>query len=127
VKTTISQATYFIINNVVDSKYNAILKIMEILNINNVDKIYYYAINSIDEKCVRAFKHHLIHQDVAFNSDYIDRLNIQVSTDMMASNISRVFFANVSNSEHNYNVKSIIDTERLNQIMSEAKNTRKVY
>jgi hypothetical protein len=97
---------------------------MEILNINNVDKIYYYAINSIDEHCVRAFRHHLIHQDVAFNSEYIDRINVQATTDAIASNISRAFFSNISNSEHNYNVKSIIDTDRLVQIMTEAKNIR---
>jgi hypothetical protein len=109
----------------VDSKYNAILKIMEILNINNFDKIYYYAINSIDEKCIKAFKHHLIHQEIAFNSQYIEKISIQANTDTMASNISRAFFTNVSSNEHSYNIKSIVDTERLNHIMNEARNTRK--
>ncbi|MDR0740009.1 MAG: HAD family hydrolase [Mycoplasmataceae bacterium] len=120
------QHSYFLVTNKDDTKYNTVLKIMEMLNIINVDDVYYYALNTINNQCVKAFKNHLIHQDTALISDYYNKISVQANTDNMIANIRHVFFHTDEFVNNTYITKEIINTKRLNQIMNEAHNTKKV-
>jgi hypothetical protein len=109
-----------------DSKYNAILKIMESLKIINVDKVYYYALNTINNQCVTAFKNHLIHQNVALVSSYYNKIAVQANVDNIITNIRHAFFNEDEVVNDTYVTKEIIDTKRLNEIMSTVRNTKKI-
>ncbi|MDR3330394.1 MAG: hypothetical protein LBS76_03895 [Mycoplasmataceae bacterium] len=120
------QHSYFVVTAKENTKYNAILKIMEMLHISNMDKIYYYALNTINDLCIKAFKNHLIHQDVALSSIYYNKINIQANIDNIITNMRQAFFSDEENANNTYVTKEIIDTKRLSQIMAEAKNTKKL-
>ncbi|MDR1991864.1 MAG: hypothetical protein LBP70_04025 [Mycoplasmataceae bacterium] len=114
------QHSFFVITDKNDSKYNAILKIMEFLKIININDVYYYALNTIDDQCVVAFKNHLIHQDIALLSNYYNKITIQANIDQIITNI-RNFFFNQSGSNNTYKTKEILDIKTLNKIVNEAK------
>jgi hypothetical protein len=123
----VGQHSYFVVNDINDSKYNAILKLMEILKIPNVDKAYYYALNTINEQCVKAFKNHLIHQNIALSSNYYNKISEQANTDNIITNIRHAFFYENETINNTYVTEEIIDTKCLDQIMGEAKRTKKIH
>jgi hypothetical protein len=93
---------------------------MEFLKIININDVYYYALNTIDDQCVVAFKNHLIHQDIALLSNYYNKITIQANIDQIITNI-RNFFFNQSGSNNTYKTKEILDIKTLNKIVNEAK------
>jgi hypothetical protein len=108
-------------------KYQALLKIMEYLHISNFDNIHYYALNTINDQCVKSFKNILLHQDIALNSDYFTNIDIQVNTDNMITNIRNAFFTDEQNvTNDTYSTKVILDTKKLVEIMKEARGTKKI-
>ncbi|MDR0675163.1 MAG: hypothetical protein LBF36_02775 [Mycoplasmataceae bacterium] len=120
------QHSYFVVTDKADNKYNAVLKLMEFLKIINIEKVYYYALNTINNQCITAFKNHLIHQNVALISDYYNKISIQANVDNIITNIRHAFFNEDESVNNTYVTKEIINTKRLNEIMSEARNTKKI-
>jgi hypothetical protein len=99
---------------------------MEFLKITNVDEVYYYALNTINDQCIHAFKNHLIHQNVALISPYYNKIDIQANIDNIITSIRRAFFNTNEGINSTYATKEIINTKQLNEIMNQARNTRKV-
>jgi hypothetical protein len=98
---------------------------MEFLKITSVDKVHYYALNTINSLCIKAFKNHLIHQDIALNSSYYKATN-QATIDNIITNIRLSFFSDAEAVNTTYTTKEMIDTRSLNQIMNQAKNNKKI-
>jgi hypothetical protein len=126
---TLSQGSYFVATDMASSKYQALMRIIENLKITNFDHVNYYAINSIDEQCLKAFKNHLIHQEIAFNSKYINEINIQASLDEISDRMYRLTFVNsptFHTSKKNH-MEDVIDGECYTEIMQTVQATKKQF
>ncbi|GHU33882.1 hypothetical protein FACS1894166_10390 [Bacilli bacterium] len=108
---------YFSINSKESTKYKAILKLMEVTKISNFDKVYYYALNTVNKQCINAFKHHLMHQYLALKTDYYDQIDIQASTDQIVCDMTHAFFEGNDIDLGKFENRGIVDTKRLIETM----------
>jgi hypothetical protein len=100
---------------------------MENLRISNIDRVFYYAVNTIDAKCVRAFKNRLIYQDIAFRSEFIDKISVQANIDGIVTSMQRAFFTDEEGKVNaKFTTKEILDINKLHTIMNEVRNTKKI-
>jgi hypothetical protein len=67
-----------------------LLKLIEHLKIKTFDNVYYYAINTITERCLKSFKNKLIFQDIALASKYYADIEDQAKVDDVIDNIKNI-------------------------------------
>jgi hypothetical protein len=91
---------------------------METTKISNFERVYYYALNTVNKQCINAFKHHLMHQYLALKTDYYDQIDIQASTDEIVQDMTHAFFEGNDINVTKFEDRGIVDTKRLVETMN---------
>ncbi|MDR0545652.1 MAG: HAD hydrolase family protein [Mycoplasmataceae bacterium] len=117
-------SSFFVITNNCDSKHNAILKIMEHVNIPSNDNVFYYSLNEIDDYCMRLFKNSFVCHEYAPQTKFFTKMDSHFKVDALIHDLRERFFVGVIDEKSQANTTAIIDTKKLRTIMSDSETKK---
>jgi len=93
---------------------------MEANGINNLNNVFYLAINTLDEKCSKAFKNHIVSQDVIFSSPNVNALEFHANVDALVEYINRQIDCTSKGKEISM-IDNILEPKKVEQVFDTSK------